>query len=362
MIFKFLLALNMFLTATICIAEPETFERIPEKKVYSTGLVIPKDWKSKAIFKDPRPEKQLLGLPRHWDWREQGKLSNIEDQGSCGSCWSFSTTATFQDALALRKVADYNLSEQWLLSCNDYNFSCQGGFFAHDMHVNPGAALDKDFPYVGTQVACKKTLAHPYKLVSWAYIPTSIPDGVLSVDSIKQAIYQFGTISVGVAVNDAFMKYKTVIFNGCDNGVTQPNHAVNLVGWDDDGQYWIMRNSWNATWGEKGYMRIKWGCNFIGVSANYVVVDNKPVDKCTPMPVANLGPDVTIRRGMIVTIGVQTQTGTTYRWESSVKPDQIETIRSSLVRVKPWDSRAYTLYVTTKCGVAKDTKIIYVRR
>ena len=356
MIKKILLASSLLFSMTLK-AEESTFEKNTVKKTYPTGFKVPKNWKDKAVFKSAKTH--LLGAPRHYDLRQQGKLSPIEDQGNCGDCWAFSTAATFQDALSLKGVANFDLSEQFLLSCNHDGWSCDGGFFAHDYHVNPGAVLEKDFPYKGVQVSCPTNLNHPYKLVSWAYIPTNSPDGVPSVDEIKAAILQYGTISAGVAANDAFMNYKTGIFNGCDT-TTQPNHAINLVGWDDDGQYWIMRNSWGSNWGENGYMRIKWGCNFIGESANYIVVDNKPVPQCNPAPQANLGKDLTIRRGAIVTLGQAPIAGTTYRWESSIPPNPTAT--TSQIKVQPWSTRYYTLYTTTKCGTAKSTILINVHR
>jgi hypothetical protein len=346
------------LLGSIAIAEPETFEKSPETKKYATGFVLPKDWQTKVVFKEPVPMK-LLGLPRHWDWREQGLLSPIENQGNCGSCYVFSTTATFQDALALKKIANHDLSEQWLLSCNK-QYGCNGGFFLHDMHVNPGAVLGKDWPYAGQKLPCQDNFQHPYKLVSWAFIPTNnSTDGVPSVESIKNAIYQYGPISAGIGANTSFMNYKTGIFNGCDN--TPPNHAINLVGWDDDGQYWILRNSWGS-WGMGGYAFVKWNCNSVGVSATYVVFNDTPVDKCKPLPFVNIGSDISIKRGMGVTIGMTAQPETTYRWESSVKPDPIEQVKTSTAKVRPWSNRMYTLYATTKCGVAKGSKIIYVRR
>jgi len=354
--FKKLLLASLLLFSTSVLSEEATFDAAPVKGDYPTGLKIPKNWQEKANFKSAKPT--LLGLPRHWDWREQGKLSAIEDQGNCGSCYTFSTAAALQDALSLKGIADPDLSEQNLLSCNQEGYGCDGGFFLHDMHVSPGAVQGKDFPYQAKKVACKQNLAHPYQLTSWAYIPTNSKDGVPTVDEIKAAIFQYGTISAGVAVTQDFMNYKSGIFNKCTTA-TQPNHAINIVGWDDDGQYWIMRNSWGSRFGENGYMRIKWNCNFIGLSSNYVVVNSKPVDKCTPLPEANIGQDISIRRGMGVVLGKPGKPGTTYRWESSIKPDPFE--RNAQITVRPWSTRSYTVYATTKCGTAKASIIVYVR-
>lgn len=356
-----LISFNLFCLHNLN-AEELTFEKELKQKIYPTGFKLPKNWKEKAVFKSAKSEgnKFMGSLPRHYDLREKGKLSPIEDQGDCGSCYTFSTTATLQDSLSLRGIQNPDLSEEYLLSCNNQGFGCDGGFFLHDMHVNPGAVLGADFPYKAKVLQCPSNLKHPYKITSWSYIPTSSQDDVPNVDEIKNAIYNYGTVAAGVAVTNDFMAYKNGIFNKCTT-TTQPNHAINLVGWDDDGQYWIMRNSWSSRWGENGYMRIKWNCNYIGVSANYIVVNNSPVPpQCSPMPEANLGPDKVIRRGMNIIIGVTAKPGTTYRWESSVKPDP--TAKTSQIQIQPWNSRYYTIYATTKCGTAKSTIMVYVRR
>jgi hypothetical protein len=90
--------------------------------------------------------------------------------------------------------------------------------------------------------------------------------------AMKQAIMQYGPISVAVHANSAMQAYNGGIFNGCANG--EINHGVVLVGWDDDqgtDGVWIMRNSWGTGWGEDGgYMRMPYGCSYIGYGACYV--------------------------------------------------------------------------------------------
>lgn len=357
MLKKILLASLLF-SSSLMAVEERTFEKATVRKTYPLGYKKSTNWRSKVHFE--APSKHLLGLPRHFDWRQEGNLSPINDQGNCGDCWAFALTATLQDYLALKKVADPNLSQQFLLSCNKLGYSCNGGFFnAQDMQVNPGAVMSKDFPYQASdRVPCNNNLNHPYKITSWAFIPSDSKTDVPTVDAIKAAIFQYGTVAVGVGANNDFMDYTSGVFNSCDN--TQPNHAVALVGWDDDGQYWIMRNSWSAQWGEQGYMRIKWGCNSIGESANYIVVNSTPIPSCTPQAVVNLGGDKIVRRGQSVLIGTQAIAGTTYRWESSTPPNPPQT--TSQIMIKPWDSRYYTLYATTKCGTAKGVVAVYVRR
>ena len=124
-----------------------TFDKEITSQKYSTGLKFAKGW-SKKVKKD-KPSFRAVTLPRHFDWREQVKLSPIKDQGNCGSCWAFSTVATFQDVMIVKGSGVNNLSEQYLVSCNKDNWSCDGGWFAHDYHKSPlGAVLASYTPKV----------------------------------------------------------------------------------------------------------------------------------------------------------------------------------------------------------------------
>jgi PKD repeat protein len=162
------------------------------------------------------------------------------------------------------------------VSCNSDGWSCSGGWFAHDYHQwktdpcdSSGAVLEDDFPYVAWNALCGCPYPHPYHIESWAYIGNSY--SVPTVSQIKQAIMEYGPVSVAVYVNGAFQGYNGGVFNGCSGGTI--NHAVVLVGWDDNqgpNGVWFMRNSWGSGWGEGGYMRIPYGCSSIGYAACYV--------------------------------------------------------------------------------------------
>ena len=93
--------------------------------------------------------------------------------------------------------------------------------------------------------------------------------------NLKQAILDYGPITVCVYADSAFQYYTGDVFNACTSGSV--NHAVVLVGWDDaqgsDG-VWILRNSWGSWWGEGGYMRIEYGCSSIGYGGLYLNVGN----------------------------------------------------------------------------------------
>jgi hypothetical protein len=379
----FLFVVMLFFISSLGFAEELTFEKTKTPKKYATGFKLEKGWQKKVTIKDVKIQG---ALPRNFDWREQGKilgtpLTPIRDQGNCGSCWSFATSEVLQDAMALHGKGQIAVSTQYLLSCNNEGYSCDGGFFAHKYHMAlpMGGVPESEFPYVAKQVACKANLSHLYHLSSWAYLPSKDEGTPPTNDQIKSAIYQYGPIAAGVGANDAMQSYSSGIFNGCDG--TSPNHAISIVGWNDDGQYWIVRNSWSAAWGEQGWINIKYGCNSIGISANYVVFDGSspapgptpkpgpsptpvppsptPVPKCTPQPYANAGKDVMIRRGQQVTLGTPAKPGTSYHWESSAGRGR--PLDTAIITVTPYVSQIFTVYAHTKCGTAKSSAMVILK-
>ena len=236
------------------------------------GLVVPDGWEKGARFDPCIPERDL---PSTFDWRTLGGVTPIRNQGGCGSCWAFATVGALECNIKIRDGVTTDLSEQYLVNCNRSGWSCSGGWWAHDYHESIadrcggiGAVSEADCPYTAHNGSCSCPYPHPYRIAYWSYIGGS--SGVPSTESIKQAIIDHGPVSVAVSANSAMQAYNGGIFNGCEYGTI--NHAVVLVGWDDNqgGGVWFMRNSWGPGWGEGGYMRMPYFCSQIGYAACYV--------------------------------------------------------------------------------------------
>ncbi len=196
-----------------------------------------------------------------------GYYTAIRNQGSCGSCWAFGCVGAMESAIKRATGSSVNLAEQYLLSCNTYGYGCNGGWFtAQNMHLS-GANLESCYPYVAYKSTCKKTCAKPYKLYSWAYVGSS--SGVPTTTAIKTAIYNYGAVAAAVYVDSYFQAYTTGVFNRSVNGT--PNHAIMLVGWNDSTGAWLLKNSWGTSWGQSGFMWIKYGTSKVGYAANYAV-------------------------------------------------------------------------------------------
>jgi len=255
---------------TFTVGENPATQRSPEELC---GLVVPPDWR-KGRFVELVAKRDL---PAAYDWRSETGCPPVRDQKSCGSCWAFSTVGALECNIKIKDGASVDLSEQWLVSCNRNGWDCDGGWYAHDYHEwktdacdGTGAVLESEFPYAAADLPCDCPYPHEYFIESWAYVGGN--DTIPDIDAMKQAILDYGPISVGLYANSAMFVYTGGIFNSCATGSV--NHAVVLVGWDDnqgDNGVWIMRNSWGSGWGEDGYMRIPYGCNRIGYAACFVV-------------------------------------------------------------------------------------------
>jgi PKD repeat protein len=214
-------------------------------------------------------------LPAQFNWCDQGKCTPIKNQGSCGSCWAFAQVAPTESVIAIGDNVMRDLSEQFVVSCNEDGWSCNGGWYDFDMFINdaigyqtaPGVVYEADKPYTATNGTCSVAYPAHEKMKSWGYAGTS--SGVPTVTQIKEAIYNYGPVAVAVYATSAFQSYSGGIFTTNASGTI--NHAVALTGWNDaDGGYWYLRNSWGTGWGESGYMRIKWGVNQVGYRAAWV--------------------------------------------------------------------------------------------
>jgi cathepsin L len=235
-----------------------------------TGLVPPRNLD--GILEASKPpqisasEDGLLRSARltqsRFDWRDQGRVSGVRDQGACGSCWAFATAGAFEGAYMIAaNVPEVDISEEDLVRCSGAG-SCAGGWWAFDYLVNTGCASENDYSYTATDGPCQQGLQRPYKASAWGYV------GSTSVAALKSALVEYGPLTVAVSVTPLFQAYIGGVFDESTSG--DVNHGVTLVGWDDGDGAWIIKNSWGVGWGENGYMRIKYGSNSIGYAAAWV--------------------------------------------------------------------------------------------
>jgi C1A family cysteine protease len=191
------------------------------------------------------------------DWRTNGAVNTVQNQGSCGSCWAFSAVAAYEGAYFLKTGKLLKFSEQQLVDCSkaQKNEGCNGGLMdqAFDYLKTTPFCTESSYPYTAADGTCKDTseCAVPDATVS-SYTDVTPKSG----DELKAAL-NLQPVSVAIQANQiAFQLYKSGVFNSrCG---TNLDHGVTAVGYGTDSgkDYWIVRNSWGGSWGEEGYIRL----------------------------------------------------------------------------------------------------------
>ena len=190
------------------------------------------------------------------DWVAKGAVTAVKNQGSCGSCWSFSTTGSMEGAHFIKTGELLSLSEQQLVDCShNGNLGCMGGMMdrAFTWTETHPLETEQDYPYQGW------TIFHGYredaskgKVAAQSFVDVTPQDS----DALKAAIAQ-GPVSVAIQANQkVFQRYSGGIITA-DCG-TKLDHGVLAVGYGTDNgtPYYKVKNSWGADWGEDGYVRI----------------------------------------------------------------------------------------------------------
>jgi len=209
---------------------------------------------------------QLKDFPTTIDWRSiPNVVTPVKDQGRCGSCWSFSATASIESMWALATGKLVELSEQNILDCTPNPHHCGGtggcgggtAELAFSMVSMNGIATEWTYPYIsynGTNYQCPTKRPPSFaKVAGYVTLPSNQYLPLLA------AVASTGPISISVDAS-GWKNYETGVFDGCNQDKPDINHAVQLVGYGTDpslGDYWLVRNSWNPSWGEAGYIRLK---------------------------------------------------------------------------------------------------------
>lgn len=216
-------------------------------------------------------------IPDAVDWKDQGKVQKVKNQGNCGSCWAFSAIGALESAYAIKTgQAPPELSEQELVDCSkDYgNEGCNGGYmhwgfnYIIDKNIHEG----KEYPYKGRGGACQAE-----KLGKGKFGISKCVKAVADVTGLVDAIAE-APVAVAFYASMTFMFYHKGIYNPSScNG--DPNHGVLAVGYDNKGDlpFYNVKNSWGSFWGESGFFRIAQGtglgtCKIAGNGYNYYPV------------------------------------------------------------------------------------------
>jgi len=225
--------------------------------------LTPNEFKSQHLCYNPVHSKTFLGrtyftntvsdLPTDIDWTSKGVVTPVKDQGQCGSCWAFSSTGSIEGAYALATGKLVSLSEQQLVDCSrSYgNEGCNGGLFVPSFQYTEKTPLcsQSDYEYKGVDGTCKDC-------TGVTTVDSYVEVTKNSESALQQALL-LQPISVAIEADQfSFQFYSSGVMSGTCG--TNLDHGVLLVGYGTDNgkDFWKIKNSWGANWGENGYIRL----------------------------------------------------------------------------------------------------------
>jgi len=210
----------------------------------------------------------IATLPAAVDWTTVAKaVSDVKDQGQCGSCWSFSTTGALEGAHYNKIGVAVSLSEQHLVDCDTpanggSDLACNGGLMDSAftwVKKNGGIATEVDYPYFSGTTKAKGT-CQTNKAKVTAATPVSYTDVAVNSDAALMSAIAQQTVSVAIEADQStFQLYKSGVLTAACG--TNLDHGVLAVGYGTDNgvDYYKVKNSWGSSWGEKGFIRLARG-------------------------------------------------------------------------------------------------------
>jgi len=208
-------------------------------------------------------------LPDSVNWVEKGVVTEVKNQGRCGSCWAFSTTEQVESYAAIKTGELMDLSTQQVTSCSPNDLQCggKGGCYGSVTQLGFnylqlfGHIKEEDYPYksgtTGHTEKCEYDASKAaVRLTGYNTLPAN------DAEAIKTHLAEVGPLAIAVDAS-AWGSYTGGVFSGCsfDENISI-NHGVQLVGYGSEFSiygvydYWLVRNSWGPRWGEDGYIKL----------------------------------------------------------------------------------------------------------
>ena len=247
---------------------PEEFKRI------YTSLDRPSIRKNKTSFSIINTNTP----PNEIDWVSLGAVTNVKDQGQCGSCWAFSTTGSIEGAYYLANKKLVSLSEQQLVDCSSSfgNEGCNGGLMDNGFEYvkSNGLCSEKSYSYKGVDGLCKK-----------CNVVTKIDSYIDVTPNDEQSLLQAVSkqpVSVAIEADKSIFQFYQSGVMDSDSCGTNLDHGVLIVGYGTQNgkDFWKVKNSWGSSWGNKGYILLgrnsksKQGICGIMTEPSYPVISN----------------------------------------------------------------------------------------
>jgi len=274
-------------------------ERVAIKNKYGGNVfgltkfsdMCPEEFKAKYLnYKPQRKDDNakvavpLTSAPSSYDWRDNGVVTPVKNQGYCGSCWAFSAVETIESAWALAGNTLTTFSEQQVVSCDTTDAGCNGGntptAYAY-IESAGGLATEANYPYAsssGTAPACQSFTVSGGKISGYSWATPECDTLFCSdqdEDTLAANLVSYQPVSICVDASE-WSDYVSGVYqaSACSSHYLRLDHCVQLVGYSGytgtaststDG-YWIVRNSWDTDWGVDGYIYLQMGKNTCGVA------------------------------------------------------------------------------------------------
>lgn len=238
-------------------------------------------------------KEEFIELPEKYDGRQQTYIGKVKDQQDTGSCWAFSTTSTLEMFAKKQLELDFEFSPRHIVYSSVRNFinvkvnefgynitpSTGGNFFMSSNYLINlrGPVLEEDMPfennenYIEIDEIMGKNIQLDINDISLNY---DNPSGTVcpetEIEKIKQYVYEYGSVLMTTYLDGAYYNYSTSSYYY--NGTSGINHAVTIVGWDDNysrtnfltsnrptkNGAWIIQNSYGDIFGDKGYYYVSY--------------------------------------------------------------------------------------------------------
>ena len=227
---------------------------------FASNTAFEKKAKSVESSSSQQTSQDYSSLPRSIDWRAKNVVSSVKDQKNCGACWAFAAVASIEGVYAQKTGKILDFSPQQLVDCDYSSLGCSGGLmtYAYEYVMNNGISLESDYPYKASQGSCKK-VDFVTSIMGYYEVPVGSTYELLKATTKNP-------VSVAIGADSIFFQLYTSGILAEELCGTTLNHGVLLVGYELDTAtpFLIVKNSWGASWGEKGYIRLALSDSYAG--------------------------------------------------------------------------------------------------
>lgn len=250
-----------------------------ENRTYKLGInqfthLSTSEWSSMFfnMTSDNREETEFAPLnlrstPTSWDWREHGVTTPVKDQGQAGTCYQHAAVETMETSYSIKTGKLLTLSVQQGVDCSRLNHGVNGGLpdYSYKYATGTEQCLESDYPYTsgttGKVSTCHSCPGAVSKLSKYVDVKSGDENAMLQATLVN-------SLAVGICASDKqFQLYSSGVldFNCC----TDTNHAVVVEGFSSENSkdYWLVRNSWGTSWGDKGYVKMVRGKNLCTIAS-----------------------------------------------------------------------------------------------